>query len=132
MQGLIKAGFVEHAAELAAGLLAAGTAFDGRLPELFGGFAADDLPLPVPYPASCRPQAWVAASAVVMLRAFLGLEPDVPGGVVRLAPSTTFGALSVSGLQVGGAGFDVSIDASDAVIAATAADGLTIQVSAIG
>ena len=132
VRGLIKAGLVEHAAELARGLLAAGTAFDGRLPELFGGFAADDLPAPAPYPASCRPQAWAAASAVVMLQAFLGLEPDVPAGVVRLSPSTTVGALSVSGLQVAGAALDVAIDSSGAVVAATAADGLTIQVDGIG
>ncbi len=114
------------------GLLAAGSAFDGRLPELFGGFAADDLPVPVPYPASCRPQAWAAASAVVMLQAFLGLEPDVPAGVVRLSPSTTVGALSVSGLQVAGAAFDVAIDSAGAVVSATVADGLTIHVGGIG
>jgi glycogen debranching enzyme len=132
VHGLIKAGFVDHAAELATGLLAAGTAFDGRLPELFGGFAADDLPIPVPYPASCRPQAWAAASAVVMLQAFLGLEPDVRTGIVRLSPSTTVGALRVLGLQVAGAALDVAIDPSGVVVAATAADGLTIHVGGIG
>jgi glycogen debranching enzyme len=132
VHGLIKAGFADHAAELATGLLAAGTAFDGRLPELFGGFAADDLPIPVPYPASCRPQAWAAASAVVMLQAFLGLEPDVRTGIVRLSPSTTVGALRVLGLQVAGAALDVAIDPSGVVVAATAADGLTIHVGGIG
>jgi glycogen debranching enzyme len=114
------------------GLLAAGTAFDGRLPELFGGFAADDLPVPVPYPASCRPQAWAAASAVVMLQAFIGLDPDVPAGVVRLSPSTTVGALSISGLRVAGAALDVAFDSSGAVVAASAAEGLTIHVGGIG
>ena len=128
VHGLIRAGLVDHAEKLAMGMLAAGTAFDGRLPELFGGFAADDLPVPVPYPASCRPQAWAAASAVVMLQGMLGLEPDVPGGVVRLRPATAVGALRVSGLRVGGAAFDVATDASGAVIAATAADGLAVSV----
>ena len=102
------------------------------MPELFGGFAADDLPVPVPYPASCRPQAWAAASAVVMLQAFLGLEPDVPAGVVRLNPSTAVGALSISGLRVAGAAFDIAIDSSGAVIAARAADGLRIHVGGTG
>ena len=87
VQGLITAGFPAHATALAKGLLAAGAAFDDRVPELFGGFAADDLPVPVPYPASCRPQAWAAAGAVVMVRALLGIDPDVPAGVVRLRPA---------------------------------------------
>jgi hypothetical protein len=56
------------------------------------------------------------------------LEPDVPGGVVRLRPATAVGALSVSGLRVGGGAFDVATDASGAVIAATAADGLAVSV----
>ena len=80
VHGLLRAGFPIHAARLAEGLLAAGTAFGGRLPELFGGFAADDMAVPVPYPASCRPQAWSAAAAVVMVQAFLGLDANVPGG----------------------------------------------------
>jgi len=32
-------------------------AFDGRLPELFCGFARSELATPVPYPTSCSPQA---------------------------------------------------------------------------
>jgi glycogen debranching enzyme len=132
VHGLIKAGLVEHAVHLAMGLLAAGTAFEGRLPELFGGFAADDLPVPVPYPASCRPQAWAAASAVVMVQALLGIEADVPGGVVHLRPTAAVGALTVSGLRVGGAALDVSIDASGAVLTATAAAGLAIRVGTVG
>jgi len=127
IHGLIKAGFGEQATELARGLLAAGAAFEGRLPELFGGFAAADLPVPVPYPASCRPQAWAAASAVVMLQAFLGLEPDVPAGVIRLRPTTAVGALSVTGLRVAGAPFDVSIDSSGALVSFAAGHGLTIH-----
>lgn len=132
VHGLIKAGFTGHAAQLAGGLLAAGAAFGGRLPELFGGFAADDIPVPVPYPASCRPQAWAAAGAVVMLQAFLGLDPDVPGGVVRLNPSTAVGALRVSGLRVGGQPFAVSTDAAGQVISCAAGEGLTILTAAPG
>lgn len=41
----------------------------------------------VPYPASCRPQAWSAATAGVLMTAAVGLEVDVPGGVVRTDPS---------------------------------------------
>jgi glycogen debranching enzyme len=46
------------------GLLRASVAFDQRLPELWSGEGR-----PVPYPASCRPQAWSAAAAVVVAEA---------------------------------------------------------------
>ena len=56
-----------------------GRAFDYRLPELFAGFGADEVAAPVPYPASCRPQAWSAAAAVVLVRVVLGLDRRRPG-----------------------------------------------------
>ena len=59
--GLARAGLTEHAAGLVEGLLRASVAFDQRLPELWSGEGR-----PVPYPASCRPQAWSAAAAVVV------------------------------------------------------------------
>ncbi|HET9648882.1 MAG TPA: glycogen debranching N-terminal domain-containing protein [Microlunatus sp.] len=61
---LHRAGLVERAAGLVEGLLRASMAFDQRLPELWSGEG-----LPVPYPASCRPQAWSAAAAVVVAQA---------------------------------------------------------------
>ena len=128
IQGMITAGFPDHATVPAKGLLAAEAAFDARVPELFGGFAAYDLPVPLPYPASCRPQAWAAAAAVVMLRAFLGIDPDVPNRVVRLRPSTAVGALDVSGLRIGERPFAVSVDSTGAVTSVDAALGLTCVV----
>jgi glycogen debranching enzyme len=115
IHGLLRAGCHAEAMVLAEGLLAAGTAFRGRLPELYGGFAADDVPVPVPYPASCRPQGWSAAAAVMMLRAFLGLEPDAPRGVVSVSPGTGMGALDVDGLRVAGADLRVGVDAAGVV-----------------
>ena len=115
IHGLLRAGRHAEAALLADGLLAAGTAFGGRLPELYGGFAADDIPVPVPYPAACRPQAWAAAAALVLVRAFLGIEPDVPGGTVRVRPATSLGALRVTGLRVGGAALEVEVDSAGQV-----------------
>jgi len=73
IDGLLKEGFRDEARMIAEGLLDAGTAFDYRLPELFAGFGKDETSVPIPYPASCRPQAWAAASAVVVARA-LGVE----------------------------------------------------------
>jgi hypothetical protein len=56
----------EEAHLLSEGLLAAAPWFGYRMPELHGGDAAVDVPAPVPYPASCRPQAWSAAAAVAV------------------------------------------------------------------
>jgi N-terminal domain of (some) glycogen debranching enzymes/Amylo-alpha-1,6-glucosidase len=59
--GLVRAGLAEYAGGLIDGLLRASMAFEQRLPELWSGEGR-----PVPYPAACRPQAWSAASAVVV------------------------------------------------------------------
>ncbi|GGM09208.1 amylo-alpha-1,6-glucosidase [Nakamurella endophytica] len=115
LHGLLQDGHVRQAAEVVAGLLAAGEAFDGRYPELFAGFDAADLPTPVPYPASCRPQAWSAAAAVVLVRALLGLDVDVPAGRIRLRPLPVAGALDVRGLRVAGERFGVRVDADGTV-----------------
>ncbi len=69
IRGLHRDGFAAEARTLSEGLLAAAVAFDYRMPELHGGDAASELPRPVPYPAACRPQAWSAAAAIVVLDA---------------------------------------------------------------
>lgn len=97
-------GAAEAAGALIQGLLAAGAGFDYRLPELFGGQPADPatvLPRPVPYPASCRPQAWSAASAVAMLAAVLGPRPDAPAGRLTFQPldPQPVGSVSLAGLR---------------------------------
>ncbi|WP_323959448.1 amylo-alpha-1,6-glucosidase [Arthrobacter sp. JZ12] len=73
ISGLLKDGFAEEAAALAAGLLKAAEGFNWRLPELFAGHAASEVWPPVPYPASCRPQAWAAASSVPIAQALKAL-----------------------------------------------------------
>ena len=73
VSGLARAGFAAEAQELADGLLAAAPAFDHRMPELHSGDARADVPAPVPYPASCRPQAWSAAAAVAAWAATHGV-----------------------------------------------------------
>jgi hypothetical protein len=61
-----RAGFTDEARVLARGLIRAADGFDQRLPELFSGEGPEFADPPIPYPASCRPQAWAAASAVVV------------------------------------------------------------------
>ncbi|SDH57619.1 N-terminal domain of (some) glycogen debranching enzymes [Arthrobacter subterraneus] len=73
ISGLLKDGFTEEASRLAGGLLRAAEGFDWRLPELFSGHPASEVWPPVPYPASCRPQAWAAASSVPIAQALGGL-----------------------------------------------------------
>ncbi len=69
IRGLLRTGQRERAALLARQLLDAAEAFDWRLPEVVGGFGPQEHGRPVPYPASCRPQAWSAAAAVVVAEA---------------------------------------------------------------
>ena len=69
IEGLLARGFDAEARRLAEGLLRAAEGFDYRLPELLGGQSADEVFPPLPYPASCRPQAWAAASGITVARA---------------------------------------------------------------
>ena len=87
--GMLRDGFAEEAACVAEGLLTAAEGFGYRLPELFAGDPADEVWPPVPYPASCRPQAWAATSVVpiaLALRALAGGCPahDQGGATERL------------------------------------------------
>ena len=85
--GLSRYGFASEAAVLSSNLLDAAEAYGGRLPELFAGFDRAELPAPVAYPASCSPQAWAAASTLLLIRSMVGLEPDLPRGRVAVRRS---------------------------------------------
>ncbi|MGZ4770196.1 MAG: amylo-alpha-1,6-glucosidase, partial [Ilumatobacteraceae bacterium] len=74
--GLKSYGFDADALTVAKGLLAASAAWNGRLPELFSGLDRADVETPVPFPTSCSPQAWSAATPFLLLRVMLGMEPD--------------------------------------------------------
>jgi glycogen debranching enzyme len=89
--GIARYGHTEAALTILEGLLAAADHDDGRLPELFLGLDRHDVGIPVSYPTSCSPQAWSAASPLLLLRVLLGLDPDVPSGSVRVAPAVPAG-----------------------------------------
>lgn len=116
------------------GLVEIAPGFGSRLPELFGGFARDEAPSPVPYPAACRPQAWAAAGALLLLRACLGLHADLPRGRVRLDPlwPPPFRTLTVTGLPVGGGRLDVRIDRDHGVDAQLSDGTLSLEVADVG
>jgi glycogen debranching enzyme len=118
--GLARAGQAEVAASLIEGLLAAGSELGYRLPELHSGDARGTVPTVVPYPAACRPQAWSAATAVVLLASIVGLEADVPAGMLKVRPMSPspVGAVHVSGLRIAGYDLDIDIDAEGNLLAA--------------
>jgi glycogen debranching enzyme len=101
--GLMRYGFVTEAQRVAESLVAAAQAFGGRLPELFAGLDRGEYDAPVPYPTSCSPQAWAAASPVQLTRALLRFEPRLAQDAVWVAPALprSFGRLRVEGVALG-------------------------------
>ncbi|MCE7882411.1 MAG: amylo-alpha-1,6-glucosidase [Actinobacteria bacterium ATB1] len=100
--GLLSAGQIGPAHDLIGDLFDALDAFGGRAPELFGGFARTDFAAPVPYPTTCSPQAWAAAAPIHLVRALLGLQPDVPGGKVVFRPRIPPGiTIEMEGVKMG-------------------------------
>jgi glycogen debranching enzyme len=114
--GLRRAGFIDEALKVTSGLLGAAEASGGRLPELFSGLTADDVPTPAPYPASCSPQAWASAAPLLLVRALLGLEPDIPRRRVLLDPVLPEGAawLLLAAMPIGGSSVTIEVE-GDAV-----------------
>jgi glycogen debranching enzyme len=107
--GLMRYGLVEHAHRVIDALLEVAGANGGRLPELFAGFARDELPIPAAYPTSCVPQAWAAAAPLLLLRSLLRLEPEAPDHVwVAPALPSSIERLRVEGIEV--AGYDITLE----------------------
>jgi len=86
--GLRRYGRIEDAWRLIDGLLAAVSAFErNQMPELFAGLTRSDPDVPIPYEQANVPQAWAAGAIFMAVRILLGLEPDVPNGVVHIDPA---------------------------------------------
>jgi glycogen debranching enzyme len=107
--GLVHDGHAVAGAGLLRALVDAATHFDYRFPELFGGTAESGIP--IPYPASCRPQAWSAASAGALMTACLGLRADAPRDRLVIQPlrPSPFGDLSIRGLRVRGEAVEIDL-----------------------
>jgi glycogen debranching enzyme len=110
--GLMRYGFVTEAQRVASALLEAAASFGGRLPELFCGFDRSTYGQPVPFPTSCSPQAWAAASPVHLLRTLLRFDPWVPHGRAWLAPALPpgFPRLGVDNLPLNGARLSLDVE----------------------
>ncbi|MFT8592687.1 MAG: glycogen debranching N-terminal domain-containing protein [Bifidobacterium sp.] len=64
MLGMVQEGYLHEAKVIARQLLSAATAFHGRVPELYSGEPKRGTP--IPYPESCHPQGWSAATAIAV------------------------------------------------------------------
>jgi glycogen debranching enzyme len=115
--GCAEAGEREAATTLLRGLVAAAPFFRYRLPELFAGLTRGAGSFPVPYPAACRPQAWSAAAALLLVRACLRPRPALPDGSLTLAPlwPPPFERLELRDLPLAGGTIDLVVDATAGV-----------------
>ncbi|RDS60629.1 glycogen debranching N-terminal domain-containing protein [Streptomyces sp. M7] len=64
--GLARHGLADEVRRLAQGLLAAAAHHGDRLPEVLAGYDRTATSRPVPYPHSCSPQAWAAATPLAL------------------------------------------------------------------
>jgi glycogen debranching enzyme len=100
--GMYHYGQVEMANRLSMSLLATASRLDNCLPELFGGLSISRYETPVPYPTSCSPQAWASGAPLLLLRAMLGIQPNVPSGCVQLRPMLPEGLeIELDGMPLG-------------------------------
>lgn len=125
--GLMRYGFIDEAHLVMRGIVETAGSFGYRLPELFAGLPRREFDFPVPYPTSCSPQAWAAASPLLFLRAMLRFEPDVRNGALHLAPAVPewLGRLRIERIPIVGGRLSMDIE-GDQVHAVDAPDGLTV------
>jgi glycogen debranching enzyme len=110
--GLMRYGYVREAQRIIMAVIDAAVAQGGRLPELYSGLERMELPLVVSYPTSCSPQAWAAASPLLMVRTLLRLDPWVPRGKVWLHPALPdqIKRLHVGRIPLAGARVSVTVE----------------------
>lgn len=84
--GLSRLHYQKESSILIKSFLEASQSFEyQRLPELFCGYDAS-MGYAVPYPSTCSPQAWSAATVFVFLQAMLGITPNALKKEINLAP----------------------------------------------
>jgi glycogen debranching enzyme len=81
--GLARAGRPHDMERILRRMVEAAAHFDYRLPEVFAGLPRRQTRIPVVYPTASQPQAWAAATPVVLVKVLLGLEPDHEAGILR-------------------------------------------------
>jgi glycogen debranching enzyme len=88
--------------------------FDYQLPEVFAGLPRTETPFPIAYPTAARPQAWAAASPVLLLQQLLGLHPDGRNhqlrSVLPLELPSWAGSLRLSGVRAFGKSWEIRVE----------------------
>ena len=91
--GLTRYGHHGAAATIAGAVLTAAPFFEHRLPEVFAGFPRSMTSVPVAFPTASRPQAWAAATPLLLLTTLLQLRPE--SGEAKFAPSNGIGRIAL-------------------------------------
>ncbi|WP_072314696.1 glycogen debranching N-terminal domain-containing protein [Agrococcus sp. Marseille-P2731] len=125
IEGLLRAGLVDVAAQLAAQLERAADAFDGRVPEVYAGYGTDETEIPIPLPGARAPQAWAAASVVPVLRAVIEAE-------AARAPMAERHLAAVATLSRRGNGMDSDTDGAGSESASSGPEPIEINAGARG
>lgn len=110
--GLARYGFRREANLIATALLEAAVHFGYRLPEVFAGYARRETGFPVEYPTASSPQAWAAATPLLLLSTVLGLQATKQGEL-RASPDlpSEIASIALSGIRHRGARYDLVADA---------------------
>ncbi len=132
--GLQRSGQRAAATAIAEQVLAAGMAQPlSRIPELYAGYARSaETAAPVPYPVSCSPQAWSAASAFAFVQVMLGLDVDGRTGELLCAPDLPawLSCIRVRGVRYGRTQADIEVTRTSTRtyrVAITRSDGIQMD-----
>src|SRR5262249_36389164 len=111
--GLARAGRRENAQAIVRTLVEAAAEFDFRLPEVFAGLERAGSQPPAVYPTACSPQAWAAATPILLLRVLLELEPARPTRTLRASAAGLPGwaeGLTLEGIPAFGARWTARVE----------------------
>lgn len=127
--GAALSGHPDLAGRLIDGLVTAAPTFEYRLPELLAGIGADESPVPVPYPTSCRPQAWAAGGALLLVRALFGLDARLPDGklILRTPGTSPIDRVTVRGLPIGGGRLSMTLERGHVEIDTTGTTDIEVE-----
>ncbi len=114
-QGLARHARWPEAQRIVRRMLGAAAHFGHQLPEVFAGLPRADTPFPIAYPTAARPQAWAAATPVLLLQSLLGLEPErrrhqLETTAPEELPSWAGRSLRLSGIRAFDRQWDVRVD----------------------
>jgi glycogen debranching enzyme len=119
--GLARYGRWPEAQRIVQRLLEAGAYLDHQLPEVFAGLPKAETPFPIAYPTAARPQAWAAATPILLLQVLLGLQPSRQRHVLEtVAPDelpSWAGSLRLSGVTCFDRRWTVRVDDGHVTVA---------------